>query len=278
MPSTSGYNSSWSPYRSERERTFIMPTFWGMCADLLISSHWAAKKREFQDEHEIFYRLVKMILENVLVIEAENKDEQKLIDELIQACRDYEDWRVGPATAEFVTYRDSRDWARKTELRIRHFGRIQLMPEKLQYLSLTGLPPVKFIGGKITMDALHGDVREWEQYVSYHVAGISASIYECHAPDFSWENCTYKCKHDGETCPYLVGPVYQKTITRMDSALYHYLRNIALRQLVTYKTRVIKPLWDLIASHVQVDEIAAWLQMAKAEGGRPGLEAEGESE
>jgi len=256
---------SWRPEVSEEKRRFLMPTYWGMNADLLISSHWAGKDRKIFSEHENFYRLVLQLKQEVMKFKAHNKKEEAQIQEIQRAVAEYDQWMTKSGRVDFVTVQDSKNWLKSTEFRVRGFGRIQLAPEKVSQMRLAGLPPVRYIRGRISLDDLIGDRMEMGDRVIYYVAGIRARIWECHSPDTDYDSCVLSCFQGEEKCPYLVGPAYSKNVTRMDAGLYHSLLNIAHRQLLSYKTRILKPLWEVITTKVQADEISKFLGSFKDE-------------
>jgi len=236
-----------------------MPTYWGMNADLLISSHWAGKDRKIFAEHESFYRLVIQLKQQIMRFVPQNEKEKEQLVRIQKAIDEYDQWITRSGTVDMVTFQDSRNWARSTEFFVKGLGRIQLAPEKVAYLRLSGLPPVRYIRGRVCLDDLAGDKVDMGDRVVYYVAGVRARIYECHHPELDYDRCTLQCFYGGEPCPYLVGPVTTKNVTRMDSGLYHKLLNIAHRQLLQHKTQILKPLWDVIGSKVQADQIASLL-------------------
>jgi len=262
---------SYAPERSRDKKQYFMPSFWGSTADSLITSHWMAKDRKIQKEHEAFQMLVEYVLENTIRFTPENEEEEVKVQELMENIKKYDEWRTSSTPVDFITMKDSQSWVSRTEFKVHGMGTIQLAPEKVQFMRLTGLPPIRYIRGRVSLDALSGDVREYEQYVSYHCAGVRARIFECHNPGGSWEACIYDCFNGKERCPYLEGPVYTRNLTRMDSGLYHRLINIAHRNLRKHKARILKPLWDHISQHVQTDQIQELL------GAMPGREAEDET-
>jgi len=248
---------SWRPETPQDKRRFVMPTFYGALADYLISAHWAAKDRDIQREHESFLRLAVLIDEGIWRLIPENDEEERVWQIVKKAAHEYRMWRTHSGVVEFVTRKDSKNYLQESSIYLSGVGDVQLAPDKASYFEMTGLPPVRYIGGQVGLDDLDGDVREWKAHVIRHTGGIRARIYECHHPDIDYLDCTYRCKGANGKCPYLVGPVYTKNLNRLDSGTWYKLRNMAHRELMLRESRMLKPLWDLISVHVSADALSA---------------------
>jgi len=255
---------SWRPEVPGSEKQFIFPSFWGTLADLLITSHWKAKDRDFQEEHESFYRVVLYMKEirdldtiSEVGIKAENEKEEKVLEQMWRDIDDYLEVRTNSTVVDLVSMKECQKYLADTMLYLDGFGSIQFAPERANYYELTQLPPCRYIGGRVGLDALDGDTIHWKSEIIHHCSGIRARLYECHSKKRSYDTCIEDCLgpqwKDGK-CPFLRGPVITRNINRIDAGLWRKLRDITNRDLCRYKARLMKPIWDLVQKFVSADE------------------------